>query len=342
MGKRMSQNTKSRSIWRKLNTPAGWIAVFVYVFTLTLCPLAIVSIFKNYGHNIYASIGYFICGLLFVYTVYMLGYAIVELYRHLRRTAKRKKKRIFTEPHHVHEHQHRISEFRSILFASISLFFNIGYTLFCCIMAIQLKSSWHGSLAIYYILLTLTRGGMLIQTSKDEERFEHDKIALHNAKLGTYSYSGTMMIALSLAFSVSVVQVVVGGAGFRAPVWSIYVFAAFAVCRLFVAIVNFIKSSRHDDLAARSAKYINLTTALVSLLSLQTAVLTLFPSVLKQALINGITGGLVFLLELLLGIYMVVFAIIKHKRMKKREVLMAEQEELRGYNRDGYQDEYGA
>ncbi len=337
----MQQEKRGKSIWKKLNTPVGWVALLVYLFALTLCPLALVSVFKKYGHNIYGSIGYFICGLLLIYTLYMLGYAIAELCRHHRNTRKRRKSQIIPEPHHEAEHSRRLKEIGGVLFAGCSLLFNVLYTLFCCIVAIELRSSWHGSLAIYYILLTLTRGGMLIQTSRDEERFGDNPYALHRAKLGTYFYCGAMILALSMAFFVSVVQVVVSGAGVRAPVWSIYVFATFALCRLVVAIFNFIKSSRADDLAARSAKYINLTTTLVSLLSLQTAVLTLIPSVMDQALVNAVTGGIVFLLEVSLGVYMIVFAAIKNRKMKRRERVVQFEINMAGYNRDGYVDEYG-
>lgn len=335
----MAKKKKKGLLWKKLNTPANRIVFFVVLFLLALCPITVVSMVKDvdFGYNVYAAIGYFICGLLLLYTVYMIAIACVELSRRMRAAKDRprvKKRLKYSFFHDV--------EFRSLVFTGWSLLCNVGYTLFLCIMAIQLQSSWYGSLAIYYIMLTLTRGGMLMQTAKDAETHKDDLYGLHLANVNTYMYCGIMMLALAAAFSVSVVQVLVVGAGYRVPVWGIWTIAAFAIYRLGVSVFNFVQASRYDDLAARSANYINLTTALVSLLSFQTAFYTVFPSSLNQRIFLGITGTFVFLVVLGLGIYMIVHAAKKYKKIKKLKAAGAlESMDWRGYNRDGYKEEYG-
>ena len=335
----MAKGKKTGSFWKKLNNPANWIAFFVYLFTLTLCPLAVVSMVVDvdFGYNVYAAIGYFICGLLLIYTAYMIALGCVELCKGLKNVKNKPQLRKRLRDNFFHN-----VEFRSLVFTGCALLFNVGFTLLLCIMAIKLQSSWYGSLAIYYILLTLTRGGMLIQTAKDAETHKDDLYALHLANVGTYMYCGVMMIALAAAFSVSVVQVVVVGAGYRVPVWGIWTFAAFAICRLGLSIFNFVKASKYDDLAARSAKYIDSTTALVSLLSLQTAFLTVFSSSLNQRILNACMGAFVFFAVLALGIYMVAHAGRKYKKLKAlKENGALESMDWSGYNRDGYKDEYG-
>ncbi|MBQ8429833.1 MAG: hypothetical protein IJX30_07050 [Clostridia bacterium] len=322
---------KGRSFWKKLNHPAHWIALLIHILTLTLCPLAVLSIVLDYGDSIYATIGYVICGILLLYSLTSAG---IFIYKKITKVADRYS---FTR------HLHKSYAFRSLFFTTCSFVFNIGFTLFLCVMALRLDSAWYGALAVYYILLTLTRGGMLIQTNIDEHKFKDNLPALHKAKVGTYLYTGIMILFLTAAFAVSVVQVVMEGAGVRVPAWAIYSFAAFTGVRLFMAIWNFVKSSSYKDLTTRSAQYINMTTALVSLLSLQTALLSLIRTDLVPALINAITGGLVCVAELAIGVYMIVHSGVKYKKIKRKERLLKMQEQAEsGYNRDGYADEYGA
>ena len=321
---------KGRSFWKKLNHPAKWIALAIYLLTITLCPLAILSIIYDHGDSIYATIGYVLCGILLLYYVTSVGIAI---YKKITKVA---------DKYEFTRHLHKNYAFRSLFFTACNFVFNIGFTLFLCVMALRLDSAWYGALAVYYILLTLTRGGMLIQTNIDEHKFKDNPLALHKAKVGTYLYTGIMILFLTAAFAVSVVQVVMEGAGVRVPAQAIYAFAAFTGVRLFMAIWNFVKSSKYKDLTTRSAQYINTTTALVSLLSLQTALLSLIRTDLVPAVINAITGGLVCLVELAIGVYMIVHSGVKYKKIKRKEKLLRMQAQGdNGYNRDGYVDEYG-
>ncbi len=318
-----------RGFWKKLNQPAHWIAMLVHIFTLTLCPLAIFSIVFDFGHGVYAGIGYAICGLLLLYSVSIIGGQIV------RKWTKVADKYAFTR------HIQKSYAFRSLFFTACNFVFNIGYTIFLCIMALQLDSAWYGALAVYYILLTITRGGMLVQNSRDEHRYKHNPEALHKAKLGTYMYTGIMILFLTAAFAVSVVQVVVDGAGMQVPPWAIYAFVAFTVCRLFMAVWNFVKSSKYKDLATRSARYINMTTALVSLLSLQTALLSLLETDVLSSVLNAVTGSLVCLGELAIGVYIIVYSGVKNRKLKKKALLLKmERESADGYNRADYLEEY--
>ncbi len=322
---------KKRTFWQKLKQPSHWIAILVYVLALTLCPLALFSLRFERVHSIYAVMGYVLCAFLLAYSLIIGGISISKKWR---KVATR------------YEFTRRLQEnyaFRSLFFTTCTFCFNVGYTVFLCVMALKLDSSWYGALAVYYILLTVTRGGMLIQNAKDEHKYKEDPFALHRAKLGTYMYTGIMILFLTAAFAVSVVQVVVDGAGARVPPWAIYAFAAFTLCRLVMAIWNFVKSSKYKDLATRSARYINMTTALVSLLSLQTALLSLINTRLVPAIINATTGGLVCLAELAIGIYIIVYAGVKNGKLKKKikRMELEEKNTSYGYNRDGYSDEYG-
>lgn len=329
----MSRRDKWKAFLKKLNNPPNWVAILAYATTLIACPLAVATIAMDYGHNVYAIIAYVICALIFVYTVYVTVISVRKLYLKLMSVADK-----FTFTRNLYKNY----EFRSIFFGTWSFLFNVGYTVFLGIMGIRTDSTWYGALAVYHILLALARGGMLIQNSKDERRFKSDQHALQKAKVGTYRYCGIMMLALTVALVFSVMQMAVAGEGFHVPTWAVYLFAGVALWRVVMSIINAIRSGKYDDLVARAVRYVNMVTALFSVLSLQTALFAKLPFEINLAMWNSIMGGLVCIITAVFGVYMLIFSAHAQKRLMAEEVQAsqwARQEE--GYNRDGYFEEYG-
>lgn len=329
----MSRRDKWKAFFKKLNNPPNWVAILAYATTLIACPLAVATIAMDYGHNVYAIIAYVICALIFIYTVYVTVIALRKLYLKLMSVADK-----FTFTRNLYKNY----EFRSIFFGTWSFLFNVGYTVFLGVMAIRTDSTWYGALAVYHILLALARGGMLIQNSKDERRFKNDPRALQKAKVGTYRYCGIMMLALTVALIFSVMQMAVGGEGFHVPTWAVYLFAGVALWRVVMSIINAIRSGKYDDLVARAVRYVNMVTALFSVLSLQTALFAKFPIEINLPMWNSIMGALVCVVTAMFGIYMLIFAAHVQRRILAEEVQDAQRNRQEdGYNRDGYFEEYG-
>lgn len=330
----MSGKDKWKAFLRKLNNPPNWVAILAYATTLIACPLAVATIMMDYGHNVYAIIAYVLCGLIFIYTAYVTVLSLWRLYRKLMSVADK-----FTFTRNLYKNY----EFRSIFFGTWSFLFNVGYTVFLGIMAIRMDSTWYGALAVYHVLLALARGGMLIQNSNDERRFKQDQHTLNKAKVGTYRYCGIMMLALTVALVFSVMQMAVQPDGLHVETWAIYFLAGVALWRVFLSIVNAIRSGKCEDLVARAVRYINMITALFSVLCLQTAVFAKLPiKITNVALINSITGGLVCVVTACFGIYMLIFSAHAQKRLLAEEVKEAQRvQSEEGYNRDGYAEEYG-
>jgi hypothetical protein len=232
-------------------------------------------------------------------------------------------------------------EFRSIFFGVCSSLFNIGYTVFLTMMAIRYDSAWYGALSLYHILLVLTLGGMLVRNAADEHKYKNDFHALQKSKLGVYRYCGYMMLIQAAALSISVLEMVVGGTGFQIPKLSLICFGAFACWRIVTAVVNFVRSTKYDDLAVRAVRYHSLVTAFVSALTFVTAWFAAFPlkGELDVSIVNALVGGIVCVIIVALGSFMIIFSEYVRKRIQASE----EREEMAigGYNRDGYREEYG-
>ena len=79
-----------------------------------------------------------------------------------------------------------------------------------------------------------------------------------------------------------------------------------------------IKAHKQTDLTVRAIRNINLVDALVSILALQTALLTMFSGgEVNISLFNTFTGIIVSLLSVSIGIYMIVSANKKMQEIQK-------------------------
>ncbi len=334
----MSKRNGKNAFWRfleKLHNPPNWVAVIAIATTLVVCPLTILAVWIDYGHTVYAIIAGFICLIMVTYTVVVTVNSAIKIRKKVLKVADR------------YEFTRNLSksyEFRTIFFAICAVLCNIAYTVFLIVTAFIYRSVWYGAIGIYYILLTVTRGGALLQNRSDEKKYKYDFQRLQEAKVGTYRYCGIMMLALALSLIVSVVELVIESSGFRRSVWLIPVFAVVAAYKVVYAVIHFVRATKRDDLVVRSVRYINLAATLMSLLCLQTSILAVCPlTAAAIAIVNGVTGAIVCLSTLALGVFMVVFSVkTKHKLLAEEAILVetAETWDGVGYNRDGYVEEY--
>ncbi len=335
----MSGNNKKNAFLQfleKLYNPPSWVAVLAIATTLIVCPLVVLTVAFDYGHSLAAVIGCVICGFLLIYTVAVIVNYIVRLRKKVFKVAdKFEWSRNFFKDY----------ESRTLFFSIFNLLCNVGYTVFLVVMALVYNSIWYGTVGLYYILLIVARGGALVQNGKDEKQYKTDYNKLQTAKVGTYRYCAIMMLALALAMAVSVAELVIDSynAGFRLPGWMIYVFGGVAAYKVITALVHFVRATKRDDFAVRAVRYINLSVTLMSVLCLQTAIVAAYPPKdMTAAVSNGITGAIVCLITFGLGLYMIVHSFKAKKRLLQQEAVYAEgvDELERGYNRDGYKEEY--
>ncbi len=322
MGKKSRREAWLR-VLKQLHNPPNWVAVLVVATALTVCPLIILTIALDYGHTMYAVVACTLCALLLAYTVAVIVNAIIKMRRKVRKVAGRYE---FTR--NLFENY----EFRTFAFATYSFLCNVGYTVFLVVMALLYHSVWYGTIGIYYLLLCVVRGGVLLQNRKDERRYKEDFHRLQTAKVGTYRYCGVMMLVLAFSLALSVVELVVDSSGFRHPVWLIFVFGGVAVYKVVLAVVHLVHATKRDDLVVRSVRYINMAVTLMSLLCLQTSIVAAFPiEGAAVAWLNGVTGALVCAATLALGLYMVLFSAKAKKRLLAQELALAEVKDPFGY-----------
>ena len=100
----------------------------------------------------------------------------------------------------------------------------------------------------------------------------------------------------------------------------IYVSAAYTFFKVVMGIINLTIARKNDDMTVKAVRSINFADALVSLLALQTALLHEFSpdSPFFNSIMNAVTGSVVCIFTLVVGIYTVVNANKKIKEFTQK------------------------
>lgn len=201
-----------------------------------------------------------------------------------------------------------------------SLLINLFYAGIKLFSGIRYSSVWFGTLAVYYILLAVMRFFLLYYVRKRGRRQENPVSELKICRL-----CGMILLILDWALSGIIILVVRKNSGFEYPGTLIYMMALYTFYAVITAILNVIKFRKYESPVISVAKVINLTAALVSMLSLETAMLTQFGAARDAAFrqrMSAATGTVVSIL--VLGMAVVIIArttgqIYKLKNQNKEE-----------------------
>ena len=184
-------------------------------------------------------------------------------------------------------------------------------------LGIANKSIWYGALSAFYIALAFVRGSALLyhgnRLGKNAPNTNDEQ-----AKAKVYLRSGIYTLVLNVALSVAIAQMIFSNAHFEYVGWTIFASAAYAFYKITMSIISFVKAQKQTDLTVRAIRNINLVDALVSILALQTGLLSTFADgTMDVSLMNTLTGTAVSLSSIGIGIYMIVSANKKLKQLQK-------------------------
>lgn len=191
--------------------------------------------------------------------------------------------------------------FINLLYAGIKMFSGIFY-----------RSVWFVTLAVYYILLAVMRASLLHFVRAHGSAGENK-----SAGLKRYRLCGIILLFMNIALAGMVILVVHENSGFEYPGMLIYVMAMYAFYATIMAVWNVIKFRRYGSSVMSAAKVINLTAALVSMLSLETAMLTQFGAAedpMFRQVMTASTGAGISILVLGMAVYMIVWSTRQLKR----------------------------
>lgn len=193
--------------------------------------------------------------------------------------------------------------FINLLYAGIKMFSGILY-----------RSVWFITLAVYYILLAVMRASLLHYVRKSEK----DKIT----EWKRYRLCGIILLFMNIALVGIVILVIYQNSGFEYPGMLIYVMAMYAFYATIMAVRNVVKFRKYGTPVISAAKVINLTAALVSMLSLETAMLTQFGAADDPAfrqIMTASTGAGISVIVVGMAVFMIVRSTKQMKYIKQEK-----------------------
>lgn len=199
----------------------------------------------------------------------------------------------------------------NLIFVAMKLFYGIRY-----------RSIWFGTLAVYYVMLAVMRFLLLRHVRRNAIGKE---LVL---ELRQYRWCGMILLLMNIALSGVVVLVVRKNESFSYAGYLIYVVAMYAFYNVISAIINVVKYKKYNSPVMSASRSIKLATALVSMLSLETAMIMQFdagrnPPAFRRVM-TAATGGCVCMIVLLMAVYMVVRSTKQLKRLSNKGEEMEE------------------
>lgn len=202
--------------------------------------------------------------------------------------------------------------FRSELALYGGLAANLLYVAMNLFSGFRYRSAWFVALAFYYALLSAMRAVLARYVSRRPVGQEL------LPELRRYRACGIILLLMNQALVGILVYMVTQDRGFSYPGILIYGMAMYAFYTVIVAVVNVLKFRKRGSPVMSAAKVINLAAALVSMLSLETAMLAQFGSDQHQfrRTMLGASGGVSCAIILTMAVYMIVRSTRQLKQLK--------------------------
>ncbi len=300
-----------RSLWKNILKPPTWVKILTFIVTILSASFSLLMVFLDNVNNAFSIVAYLLFGIAGISLTYSV-YLIIPLFPKMKKSLI-----LWMEKREFTYLLLRNFGFRTLIFAIGSFLMSVLFSAFNAYLGIVNRSIWYGALSAFYISLAFLRGGVLVyHKNKIGKKYKSQNVELIKAKV--YRNSGIITLILNVALSVAIAQMIFSSAHFTYMGWTIFAYAAYAFYKITMSIISFIKAHKQMDLTVRAIRNINLVDSLVSILALQTALLTMFSQDgINISLFNTFTGIAVSVLSVGVGIYMIISANNKIKEIQK-------------------------
>lgn len=217
----------------------------------------------------------------------------------------------------LHRNAHAARYLDDPLFrAEINLYFgtavNALYIFIKFFTGVALRSGWLIAFALYYLVLTILRASLVNYVRQNGMKQDL------RAEYRRYRLVGILLLGLNVVLSGIISRMIAHNDAYDYPGILIYAMAAYTFYAVILSIVALVRFRRHGSPILSAIKVVNLTAAMVALLSLEATMLQRYgepdDGVFRGTMI-GISGLVASLILLSMSIYMIVHASRKLKQM---------------------------
>ncbi len=193
--------------------------------------------------------------------------------------------------------------FRVRVTLALSLLLNIAYAIFNLSLALYHKTVWYGSFAVYYMTMSAMRLVLFRYTGAHAAR---ENLL---GEIRRYRFCGYLLAFMHSALLAVVFSIAVKGMEIYHHEITTITMATYTFLSLTLSIIGFVRYKRYDSPVYSAVKAVGLASSLVSLLILETAMLTVFGGdgdMLFKKIMTAATGGAIVLFILVTAVYMII------------------------------------
>lgn len=288
------KETKKKKLTRYIPSLRLRYRIFLYLVTIVCITLALLNV-------VFACFPYMAGIVFYVLAAVSLTASCYYITIHIRRDIRE----IIKPAIAANPYTNKVTtdyRWRTILFAAPGMASNIIFAVFNGIIGIASRSAWFGTLAAYYILLSVMRAGVVRQEKKIASVKE--KQERMSREMSIYRRNSILFILMAVVLAGAVILLLNAQGGKDYPGLTIYAAATYTFYKIITSTIEVVKVGKRESPILSITKRIGYIDACVSILTLQTAMFASFANG-EEALIkrmNGITGTVVCLMVLGLGI----------------------------------------
>lgn len=186
----------------------------------------------------------------------------------------------------------------------------VFYVVFRIVAGIRYASVWFISMAVYYLVLGCLRAYLIVCYPRRDPELEHR----------CYHTTAWLLFLLNVPMGGMIVLMVRTDSGFSYPGYIIYLSALCTFYTMVTSIQNLVKFRKLGSPILSAAKVLNFIAAMMSILGLQTAMISRFSENGEsyRKMMNAITGGFVYGIVILIAVIMLLCS---RKTRKKVEMI---------------------
>lgn len=286
--------------FQRLLNPSKWVLLFVPLLSFTV----LIFIFANESARCAPA-----------YLIYcMSAYSLMIWLAALLRLTKRTKSAIMGSRIMRKASASRIAgrylsdlAFRGNVSIYLGMVVNFFHVVFRIAAGIRYASVWFISMAVYYLVLGGLRAYLIVCYHRRSPELERR----------CYRITAWLLFLLNIPMGGMIVQMVRTNSGFSYPGYIIYLSAFYAFYTMVMSILNLVKFRKLGSPVLSAAKVLSFISALMSILGLQTAMISRFSENGESCrkMMNAITGGFVYGMVIVLAVIMLL-----HGRKPRKKV----------------------
>lgn len=187
---------------------------------------------------------------------------------------------------------------------------NFLYVAFRTVTEIMYSSVWFISMAVYHMVLGCMRAVLIYGYRRRDGKG-------YGYEYRFYRICAYMLFGLNIPMGGMILLMIRTDTSVSYPEYVIYLSAMFTFYTMIISVVNMVKYRRTGSPVLSAAKVISFVSAMMSVLGLQTAMISKFSekSDSFRTMMNGITGGVIYGIVIITAVLM----LIKEKRASENE-----------------------